>query len=215
MNLSELLQLTRIYIDDPNSDRVSDTKLTILLNRGQEELQKVIDDTDEGYFWACQNYAVTASSSSFEFNLPSNFKKAMLAEQLPDASSDPIPVIWSDFRRRHYNYSSNIWFPTITFAPVAYIRSGKIGVVKPNTSYTLRLWYVKRLMDLATSGDVSEIPLEFHNLICLHAAMLLSGSEQRDFALINEYGAELQRLQTTIEPRQRQEPRYVNISDSE
>lgn len=204
-----MLTLLRAYLDDTQSDRfTSNTILTKFLNLGQEEIQKIIDDADEHYFICCQNYAVIPSLTSLEFSLPTNFKKVVLAERVV-TSGDPIPADWVAFQRRHLEPGSGSFFLPISRKPLCYLLGTKIGVVKPTDSYTLRLWFIHKIPELTQQDQVSRIPLEYHNLVVLHATKLASASEGRDFLHQDEYDRELARLETNIEMRQEQEPRYV------
>jgi len=208
MTLAELRTNLRIYLNDRNSERWTDADLLVLINRAQELVQQIIDDADEKFFSNCVNFNVVASPDSYEFTLPDDFKKMVLAEII--TGTKPIPVSWVNFSDRHsLTNIDQVYVQTNTSAR-CYLRGNKLGVVAPTTSYTIRAWYVKRLPDFAGDTDTTEIPAEFQNLIALQAAKLAQPSEQIDFAHESEYEQEINRLASYIECRQRQEPRYVN-----
>jgi len=75
----------------------------------------------------------------------------------------------------------------------------------------LRLWYIKRLPDLSGT-DTSEIPVEWHDLICLEAAKIALGSVDRQFPveLKDQRDNALKMLVTNMEDREQQRPKYVN-----
>lgn len=217
MNLSAMRTRTRVYIDDrgttSTNQRFSDTELTNLLNAAQEEVQKVMDDADEMYFSACQTYTVVRSDTSYEFTLPTDFKKVVTAERLSDNDVyDPIPAKWVTFATRHFEAPPTTYRPLGGDVPCCYLRGTKLGVVNPAANYTLRLWYTKKIADLSADSDTSDIPTEFHNLICLYAAKLGAMSEGR--ALKPEFLVELQdeiaRLAMHVESRQKQQVRGVH-----
>lgn len=205
MDLSEMLTRTRLYLDDTAGDRFDDAQVTGFINAGQEECQKAIDEADEGFFSAVQTYDVVPCTTSLEFDLRENFKKVILAERII-TGGDPVPAIWAPIQKRHEIHD------TVTGQePVLYLRGEKIGVVEPTETYTLRLWYTMRLPDLSASTDVSEIPLEYHNLVCLYASRLGLISEHRDIpkSLSEEFEIEMNRMTSHVEARQLQSPRYV------
>jgi hypothetical protein len=216
MNLTEMRTQARVYLDDRNSERFTDAEVTLGLNRAQEELQKLIDDTDEMYFSAGQNYNVIASTTSYEFTLPTDCKKVLLAERL-SADTDPVPARWTQLARRHFEYTNNLFATNSVASPLCYLRGTKIGVVKPGSTYTLRIWYTKRLADLVSTLDTSEIPAEYHGLMCLWGSKFLTGSEDRPFSedLEEELQAGIIRLTSHMEQRQKQVPRYVSQSQWE
>jgi hypothetical protein len=209
MTLAELRTNLRIYLNDRNSERWTDADLLVLLNRGQEQVQQIIDDADEKFFSACQNYNVLASTDSYEFTLPADCKKIVLAERL-EGTSRPQPVQWTNFSDRHNLQNVDYLFAQTTPYVHCYLRGAKLGVVAPSTSFTLRIWYIKRLPNFAGDTDTTEIPAEFQNLIALTAAKLAQPSEQIPFAHDDEFVQEVNRLASYIECRQRQTPRYVN-----
>jgi hypothetical protein len=212
MLLSEIRTLVRIYINDPAVERITEASLLAVINQSQAEIQKMIDEADEGYFSACKTYTVVASADAYEFTLPTDCKKIMSVERM--TSAKPVPAVWVPFAMRHIEPTSDTGVTTSTTAPRVYIRGQKLGVIAPSDGYTLRMWYLKRVADLVAAGDISEIPVEFHNLIALHCAKLLMLAEERAFdKWQQEYQSELALLPMCIEIRQRQQPRYVqNVS---
>jgi hypothetical protein len=217
MTVSELMVLFGVYTDDRNHDRISPAEALTLFNRGQEKCEKLIRDADEGYFRGCETFAVEAAAdSSYEFDLPSDFITVHLAERV--TGNTPVPAVWPGFKHRH-NSSGIIGpsdFPANVgpFQPKCYLSGNKIGVVEPSGSFTLRLWYNKRLVALANLSDESDVPAEHHNLIALHAARLAVPSEDT-WSYENQYQDEVGELRAFIEQRQRQEPRHVHYTEDD
>lgn len=204
MQLDEMRTLFRNYFNDPNGDLISDAEILVLLNRGQEEVQKMVEAVQEDYFSACQNYAVTPDADSYEFALASDFKKLLLAEKVVEGGS-AVPARRVPFSRR--NVSVNDYCE-----PLYYLRGTKLGVVRPFESYTLRVFYQKRLADLAAGTDLSEIPKENHNLIVLHAVKLAFAGHGRDFVRWqDEYNMEISRLSLALDARAADQPSYVHV----
>ena len=210
MDLSAVRTLARLYLDDRNSTRFSDTEILPLVNAAQAEIQKVVDDADEGFFSGVQTYNISACTTAMEATLPADFKKVILAERIV-SDGDPIPVKWVIFQRRHIEHALIGGYPGLATRPVCYLRGNSIGVVEPKTSYVLRLFYTKTIADLSADTDISEIPSEFHGLIALYTAKLGFGSESRMLpgALAEEFRDQMHRLTMHVEQRERQEPRSV------
>jgi hypothetical protein len=214
MELSELRTLMQLYLDDRGGTRFTTDELDLLLNRAQEELQKVIDDADEGYFSGIETYNVQACSTTYEFAFPSDMKKIVLGERIV-SGADPVPVRWTSLQRRHQEGAGFDTYPGAASIPICCIHGDKFGVAGPSTSYIIRLWYTKKIPDLSGTSDVSEIPLEFHGLLALYAAKLGFGSEARELprALQQEFGDQMTRLTLHIETRERQESRHVVVME--
>jgi len=210
MNFGELVTRTRIYCDDPSGDRFSDVAIKGFINEAQWNIQAEIDMTDELFFRACKNYDVDPTEDAWEFALPSDFKRVLLAERL--TTGDPIPAAWIDFRRRHETATSEVSLSGALSRPVCYLAGQKLGVVDTDADYTLRLWYVKRLAQLVDSATVSEIPLEWHDLICLEAAKIGLGAIQRELStgLQEIHALQLQRMKQNLSEREYQSAKYVH-----
>jgi hypothetical protein len=205
MNLSEMRDRTKLYLDDTANDRFTDAQVTGLINAAKDEVQKSIDEADEGFFSAVQTYSVVPCETSLEFELVEDFKKLILAEGLY-AGIDPVPAIIVPLSERHRMHDLSTGGE-----PVIYLRGTKIGVVEPTFDYTLRVWYTRRLPDLVGDTDETQIPAEYHNLLCLYAARLglISEHAQVPPDLDKEFEQEMNRMSAHIEARQLQSPRTV------
>lgn len=210
MILSAVRTLAQTYLDDRAGTRWPPATILPVINHAQAEIQKIIDDADEGFFSAVQTYNISACTTSMEADLPADFKKAILAERIV-SDADPIPVKWVPFQRRHREHSFLEPYPGTGAVPVCYLRGTKLGVVEPGSSYVLRLWYTKKIPDLSSDSDTSELPSEFHGLLALYAAKLAFGSEGRALppSLAEEFRDQMYRLTMHIETRERQESRSV------
>lgn len=184
MNLSELRTRTRLYLDDRNGDRYTSAEITALLNASQQRLQKVIDASDEMYFSDIETYAVVADTDARECQLPTNFRKVIQVEAVMD-SGPPVGLEYVDFRKRHESGLINYAGADVSTAGATrlryYLRGNWLGIVAPTQAYTIKLWYTRRLLDLSSDSDVSEIPVGYHDLLCLEAAKRACGAENRAF----------------------------------
>jgi len=217
MTLVEMKQLFRAYIDDEFGDRFPDSGTVnpvTFLNRGQEAVQDIVDAADERYFSKGQDYTVVSTFDAYEFDLPTDFKTLCAAERL--TGDQPIPAAWCSFADRHVDPRSAPWLVGLEDSPLLYLRGRKIGVVRPESGYTLRVWYTKKIPDLVNDADISLIPLNWHPLVVIHAAKLAFHSERRDASQwLDEYNREVSSLAEFIEGQQRQEPKYINIVEGD
>lgn len=212
MTLALLRTQLRRHIDDRNEDRFTDAELNEELNEAQRAIQLVINAADEGFFSDVQCYDVVASEDSYEFDLPANLMKVNAAErEVPGGV--PIPADWVNFGRRHIDgvYAEVLDLSTQP-TPRCYMRGQKLGVVSPRDSYTLRLWFTYAIPDLAAEDAESEIPPEHRQLLCLHAAKMILGADNKGDVpgwLETAYTEAMDRLRAYIETRSRQKAREI------
>lgn len=212
MKVSGMIRLFRQWVDDPQGDRWDKQAAIDMLNVGQEEVQEIINNADELYFQQIVEYSVPASSDCVEFDLPDDFLRATLFERKVSQGRN-IPGEYIDFRKRHefipdpYDES---FYQGLRVNPVWYIRGDSLGVVFPPGGYTGRLYYTKRLADFDDDNDESDIPANYHRLVALSAARQAVAAENREFRQERMYQEWLGKLQTFIERRQKQQPRYAH-----
>lgn len=211
MLLGEMVAVTRDYLDDPQGRRHKRPNVVRYLNAGQDDLKRVIEQADEGFFSTCVELSVVSGDNDYEFDLPADFSKLLQLERLTDGSPNPAEPV--RFQRRHPIRDDRFLPAGFATAPTYYLRGNKIGIVKPDTSYTLRMFYSQNLDRLDQDSDETVIPRDYHDLICLMAAKRGFGAEQRQMPPdLNQLRQE-QVVQLTgyIEDRQRQTPEYVDI----
>lgn len=219
MNLTEMITQTRIFIDDRSADRFPDSEVISLINVGQEDVQKQIDELDRLFFSAVETFSIAAHSDAYEMTLPTDCRLVTHVEVVQDGVG--LPCTYVDFRRRHdgasvlpgvaassgYGNASDLKF---------YIRGQSIGFVSPSQAFTIRLWYTKRLPRLSIGADVSEIPREFHTLVCLCAAKLCYGSVNEQFPgdLAERWVQGMNDVQAYLRNRQSHGANYMKYEDS-
>jgi len=179
MNLAEMVETTVNYLNDPRQTRFKRPQIIRHLNRSQEEVKRKIAGVDETMFTALQDYAVVSSDDSLEFTLPTDFSLLLAAEDV--SQSVPVPAHRVEFATRHDNYDDRVLPVGMSTSPTYYLRGNKLGIVRPKTAYTLRIAYVKELTELSDDADESEIPKDYHDLVCLGAAKRAYGSVSRPF----------------------------------
>lgn len=211
MNLVELREHFWDLMDDPHQTVWDVSQVTRLLNRGVESVARSIEDADSSYFGACQEYEVDAApTQEIAYELPSDYRRIIMAERVMSAGQDPLPAIWVPFSMRHEGVASQQ--PRSHYRPVVTTIGRKFVVMYPDQAFTLRLWYAKKLAELDTDDDEPEdIPTDFHEVIALEAARRAYGIARDPFpheALLQQ---QLASLMVAIQPRQRQGARYVRF----
>lgn len=210
MNLSAMRTRARIYGDDRNSDIFSDSELTALINSAQESVQKVIDNEDEKYFCGVETYSVVANADSLEFELPTGCMRIRQVEKV--TTGRPQPCVPVDFRLRHDSIAAVVDDVSgSTGTLFYYLRGTKLGIVAPTEAATIRCYYTKKVTDLSGDSDVSEIPLEYHDLVCLLAAQLMYGSQDRPMPveLRNRLDYEMAKIPADVQNREGQAAKTV------
>lgn len=214
MNVAQMRELFLTDADDLNGTRYPRQVVLKYLNLAKNDIVLEIDQVDENYFSKSTDLSVTSTVNDLEFDLPADFRKASLVERLVSGAR-PITGRLIDFSKR--DRFSQLGATTQLALPVCYLRGRKLGVVAPRDAYTLRLWYSHQVTDLADDNDIpSDIPSDFHYLVVLQALKHAFPSEGGGFApFTDEYARQLEMLKNSIKGRQRQEPRYVTLSEDD
>lgn len=217
MNFAELRTAFYDFVDDEVKDLYKTDKAARLINNALKMLGRKLEAIDEKIFVKCITYAVVKSQADLVFELPVNFKRVSTAERLfTNNSEDPLPVNWIQFQDRNQRdrWPRRTRQNLTESTPLCYLLGNKLGVVTPGDAYTLRLWYSNSIVPLADEGDIPEgIPQDHHETIALQAAKLAYQIESRAFPFQEEYSDGMRDLMVTVQPRQRQEARYVRMSE--
>ena len=212
LKLGEMLSVTREYLDDPNGRRHKRNVLVRHINAAQADCKRVIEQADDSFFSVMVDLTVVSGDNDYEFDLPADFSKLLHIEKVV-TSGTPPPAVPINFARRHPIGDERFLPEGLSTPPTYYLRDDKIGIVKPSDSYTLRLYYSRALPRLDADADTSDIPSDYHDLVCLQGAKRGFGSEQRQMppdleGLRQELTAQ---LRTYVEDRQRQYPTFVDL----
>ena len=213
MNFSAMIQTTGHYLNDPRQTRFQRPVISRLLNQSQEEVKRIAEQADNTLFSAIKEYAVVTAEDALEFNLPTDFSKSQAVERI--GGTYPVAAIPVNFSSRS-PISDDRFLPTgWREVPQYYLRGNKLGIVRPQEAYTLRLTYSKELADLAADSDESEVPKDYHDLICLYAAKRGYGGLGREFPQdLESLRVEgIAQMQNYLDDRDRTGPTYVNVMD--
>ena len=211
MNLAEMVEMTVTYLNDPRQTRFRRPDVVRHINRGQEEVKRKAELMDETLFSAVQDYSVVLAEDSLEFPLPSDFSRLIAVERV--GTTTPTQAVRVEFSSRHGNTSTQALPDGVKTQPEYYLRGNLIGVVRPRDGYTLRMVYSKSLPTLADDSDISEIPADYHDLVCLFAAKRAYGSISRDYPedLETLRMEGIHDMMIQLEERDRVGPTYVNV----
>lgn len=229
MDLGAIEGLTLEYLDDPFKRRWVTASILRLINAGMDDVKRFIEDCNETYFqvqtgatWATDygsattTKTVTTSDDVTEKILPIDFSKMVAVENISE--NPPLPLYHVNFVDRHEDRSLNDKFlPSgFTYPDGYYLRGNSIGFVSPNTSFDVRLTYIKSLPRIENSSDRPEgIPNDYHDLICLQAAKRGYAIEGRKLPRdLSDLRIEsLKSMQGFLESRTVQSPQFVNVQE--
>jgi hypothetical protein len=214
MNVAELIETTADYLDDPKHTRFKRPPLLRALNSAQRSLKRKIEGVDPDFFQAIAEFAVVSDSDSYEFTLPTDFVRAVQVERL-DSGNTPIPMTKVPFQQRFDGTDTRFLPAGFNTGGGYYIRGQVIGVPNPTEAYTMRLVYNKSLTALVDDITISEIPLDYHDLLCLEAAKYSFGGTQHSMSSdLDELRKEgMQDMLLFVEDRGRTGQEFVEVMD--
>ncbi len=205
--LNEDLDSTRTYPDDTSSF-FKDTTLQRYFNLVQEEVQNELEDTFEDYFLTQAFLSITAGCAGYL--LPTGTIKVRRVEDVR-GSGDPVeikPVTINERGHSFYELNSSVWK-----GGNYYLRGSEL-VLTDTPSYSnasaIRLHFTKKLPDITSATDVSELPLNHHSVLVYGIYKMALIQQQSDTTKAElEYERRLNRMKKYAETRQIQRPRRV------
>lgn len=216
MQLSEIKTLARAKADEPDTTGfVPESELESFVNQGYRHVYLKIVQRFEDYF--ITNSTISTVSGTASYALPTDFLKIIKVEARSASSTSDNDYIRVD-RLNIGNDYADVRAPLRNYlGPVfGYYLAGNNMVVRPvpDSSLTIRVWYVPSPTALSAATDVPVIPVVYHELIADYAALEIirkSGepifTERRD-----AFNQELSHLLETIEVRDTQ-PEQMAIYD--
>lgn len=216
MTLADMIARVRFIIDENSQKNFLDADITTAINQSQLKVQKEFVKLGQGYFVTAAdlnpNNTPSGTIAGVElYALPSDFLQFVRVER----TDTGYPLKPIDINQKIIQGTTNpSMIPNMTnysFFPI-----GKYFGINPIPSSVIpiRLWYVYRLAKLALTSDTSEIPEEYHDMICWGAAIDCIIKDEGDASqLQNQWDRYLNELHTTEGNRQIQEPRGVTRID--
>lgn len=204
--LNEPLDSSRTFPDN-SSSFWTDAILTTYANLVQEEVQQEIMVTFENYFVTQARLNISANVAAY--SLPANFIKMVRLEDIRNSASiEIIPVTINDKQEHVTNFISGVSYGN------SYYLVGNRVILTDTPTFTdssaYQLHYEKKITDLATASDVSEIPLEHHGVLVWGVVKYAMYQQQSDatFAQL-EFQKRMDKLKDYAENRQVQRSRKV------
>lgn len=168
MTFLELRNLVSYYLDDLQLAYFTAVQVNRWINNAQESVQKQVIQAFEDMFVKCVQ--TTTVIGQREYNLPDDFRKLnrvqlVLSGATPQTESlmDLVKIT----RGEEANSFSNFGTPSAFY----FLNKQVILTPAPDTTKTLRMDYTYRLQPLSADSDVSEIPIEYHELIAITATV--------------------------------------------
>lgn len=165
MTFLEMQQLVTYYLDDLQMTYFTPVQIKQWLNNGQEFVQKLlIQGFEDQFVKSVQTYTVM---NQREYQLPEDFRKLnrliCVTSGTTPTTEVYVPMGYMTRNQQDlYNYSSS------SGVPKAFFFTGKQLWVFPlpeNSNYILRMDYTYIVPTMVNDSDISEIPLEYHELI--------------------------------------------------
>ena len=221
MNFGDQKTLTAEYLDDPNNSRHTSAALMLYLNRAQGDIKRHIDEANETFFQKTDTATVVAGDDDFLHTLPADFSKLVSVEDT--SNSIPLQSIPTTFQDRHDSIRVDKRFlPKGAHSSGGYylkhdhdLGRFRLGFTSPDSGYTVSILYQSNLDDMTVNADVSRVPSDYHDLMCLMAALRGYAIEQQRFpaGLESLRQEQLMQLRNYVEAIGRQQPTYINVQD--
>lgn len=210
MTFLQLQDLVLDWLDDPNAGYFTRAKVKAWINNGQREAQKRLSKAAEGYHEICVQTTCVANQS--DYALPADYRKShrLVIVNSPGTNSEDEdqlePITMNQQSLISYQAGRPIGY---------YLKKDRMTLVpKPDTTYTLRLYYSYRVADMVDDAEVPDCPEDYHELCAILGAMDGFIKDGRDASLLNK---KLVEYQTTMdqdaEARSEDKPREVVVTD--
>lgn len=209
MTFLELQDLVLDWLDDKNAGYFTRPKVKQWINNGQREVQKRLSKAAEGYHEISAQTTCVANQS--DYALPADYRKShrLVIVNNPGTANedeeqlDPITM-------NQQNMIGNQ-----AGRPAAYFLKKERLVLcpKPDTTYTLRLYYSYRVADMVEDAEIPDVPEDYHELCAILGAMDGFIKDGRDASLLAK---KLKDYETTMdqdaEDRTEDKPREVVVT---
>lgn len=166
MNLTELRNLTRTYLNEPFAAFWSDAELNRLVNIGCQKYHARIKNISRNHFTTRVTFSTVASQEYYQ--LPTNLKDLRLVSMV-DTDREcfltkaywPNPDRWTEQRSSADGWPQQYWLvgQSIRFVPI------------PSSVLTIRLYYEARQVALTSESEVPTFDSDYHDLVSKWAAM--------------------------------------------
>jgi len=212
MTTQEMMNRVAFLIDDNSGKNYAATDLLQSLNVGQANVAKEFVNLGVGWFEQAADLNPSNPSPGTVpgvelYSLPTDFDHFIRVERSDTGS--PLHLIPMNEKV----LSGTVNTPIANIGSYNYFVTGNyLGINPvPQTSIPLRMWYVYLLPALALVTDVSQIKANWHDMVCVSAAMDFVIKDEADASqLSKKYDRYIIQLHQTEGARSTQEPRSVS-----
>lgn len=207
MTFLEMRTLVQGWLDDPSGGYFTDAQVNTWLNNAQSQVANLVTQAFEGYFE--KTVETTLVQNQREYQLPDDFKKLVRLEVVLSGSS-----FQNEDRRRLGKITQNqqdMMYENTGTPNCYYFKGAQVILVPaPDRQKTMRLTYVYRLANLENDNDESEIPIDYHEYICVLAALDGFNKDGRDPGpMLEKRRYYEEQLKRDAEERHIDEPRTI------
>ena len=181
----------------------TDDSLNRFLFRAVRHVSSILQELDEQFFLETTTQAMAAADTTI--TLPTGFKTLIdLRRQDNNRQFKPIDI-------RDIPQYLNITNIDDYQRYLYYMTKDQIVYVNPlNEAHTAVLRYIKEVVNYANDSTDLGFNDEAEELVVIKATIMCLKSEQDSSKWADEYNLARERLENNLQPRNRQEPRYVN-----
>lgn len=213
MTFLELRNLVSYYLDDLQLAYFTSIQVNRWINNAQESVQKKVIQAFEDMFVKCIQTSTVIGQR--EYNLPDDFRKLnriqLILSGTTPQTENPFDLV-KITRGEENTYFSNFGTPSAFY----FLNKQIILTPAPDSLKTLRMDYTYRLEPLVADGDISEIPVEYHELIAISAVVDGLIKDGRDPGTLLTKKLELEKeLREDAEQRNISSPRTVVVTQDD
>ena len=214
MIVSEMQTRTAFLIDDNSGKNYSPSDLTMALNIGQDNVAKEFVNLGVGWFEQAADLnpaGVPAGTINNQelYALPLDFIKMVRCER-SDSGLPLVPINMND------KMVSGTQLPIVQAIYSYFITGNYLGINPlPPGGIPVRLWYAYLLPRLVLISDTSQIPINWHDMVCVSAALDFIGKDEGNTTnLWKKWDRYMTQLHQSEGSRQIQMPRGVTQTHS-
>lgn len=179
VTLLSLKTQARQRADMENSTFISDTELTTLINSSAAELYDLLIGVFEDYKLTSQTISVVPNTDTY--TLPTDFYKLRGVDLVLDSFGNAVTLKPFNFAERN----AYLFTPTWNVVGLSYLRYHMQGnsirfVPVPNTSQSVKLWYIPAIPTLTLDADTLDGVNGFEEYIVVDAAIKMRIKEESD-----------------------------------
>lgn len=210
VTLAQLKTQSRQRADMENSTFIADSELTTMINASAAELYDLLIGVYEDYNLTSQNVSIVPNTDTY--SLPTDFYKLRGVDLVLDNLGNAVTMKPFNFNERN----AYLFTPTWNVVGLNYLRYHIQGnnirfVPVPNTSQTMKLWYIPAITRLVQDSDTLDGVNGYEEYVVLDAAIKMRVKEESDVQeLMIQKQAMKQRIESMAQNRDAGMPEKVS-----